>query len=293
MIDKLNKLKSDISSSLEDASLSYYYLGMNLYDEIDEHNLDNFQVALGNITIACELLLKTFVAKKIFGCLYPNLNKEYQAILYYPESVSENNILNKVIIELKSFNVKTIGINEAISFFYQLYPSKQGEYKPDLKFISEIRNIAVHVSLLDYQVYLLEKAVYITTKLFLLADEEEIVKNTGLGDSEYFKKILNSYNSDKTDKVKKSINTAKKNLSSLNNHEEPEVFKYEKGESIKEICPVCDSNAISYGYIENHADYGYDIDIFYKQSFTCNHCELSLDDDVELRLANISTYVTT
>jgi len=291
MKNKLNKLKKDISSSLEDASLNYYYHGMGLYDEIDEHNLNKFQIALGNITIACELLLKAFIARKMFGCLYPKLRKNYQAILFYPEAVPYSPVFNTLVNELKSFSVDTVGINEAISFFYQLYPDKQEEYKPHLKFISEIRNTAVHASMLDYQMYILHKVVYISTKLFLLADEEGIIKETDIGTSSYYEGIIDSYDTKKINKVETAKKEAKRKLQSIKVNKKLEPFKYEKNISIQEICPICDSKAISYGYIEGQEEY-LNVDIFCKTHFFCKVCEFTLDDEIELRLASICTLIT-
>jgi len=115
----LDRISDDIAKSLQDAALDYFNLGTRLYQDGKKHPWQGFQAVLGNLSIACELLLKAIIARKMFSCLYPNLSKEVLAMLHYPEVMPSGATPNAFIGDLRTFTEKVIDISQATSFYIQ------------------------------------------------------------------------------------------------------------------------------------------------------------------------------
>ncbi|AZR82343.1 hypothetical protein [Thiomicrospira sp. S5] len=285
----LNRISDDIAKSLQDTALDYFNLGIRLYQDGRKRPWQGFQTVLGNLSIACELLLKAIIARKMFSCLYPNLSKEALAMLHYPEAMPPGATPNVFIGDLRNFTEKVIDISQAISYFYQLYPDKKQEFKPHLSLLAPIRNIAVHAAFPEFQKYHLERVAYIACKLFQLAKDDEVFKWLFMiSNQQEIDSIIKRYDDERVTKVHKAIEQAKIKSKSLD-------FLYawnfgsNEWEMRDEKCPVCKNDAICYGYTEeDETEDGISL-WFVKDQFECDNCGLVLDDADELELAGIET----
>lgn len=285
----LNRISDDIAKSLQDAALDYFNLGIRLYQDGKKRPWQGFQAVLGNLSIACELLLKAIIARKMFSCLYPNLSKEALAMLHYPEAMPAGTTPNTFIGDLRSFTEKVIDISQATSYFYQLYPDKKQEFKPHLSLLAPIRNIAVHAAFPEFQKYHLERVAYIACKLFKLAKDDEVFKWLFMiSNQQEIDGIIKRYDDERVTKVHKAIEQAKTKSKSLD-------FLYawnfgsNEWEMRDEKCPVCKNDAICCGYTEeDETEDGISL-WFVKDQFECDNCGLVLDDSDELELAGIET----
>lgn len=285
----LDRISDDIAKSLQDAALSYFNLGIRLYIDGKKRPWEGFQAVLGNLSISCELLLKAIIARKMFSCLYPNLSKEALAMLHYPASMPSGATPNSFIGDLRNFSEKVIDISQATSFFYQLYPDRKQEFKPHLSLLAPVRNIAVHAAFPEFQKYHLERVAYIACKLFKLAKDDGVFKWLFLISNEKeIDVIIKRYNEERVNKVHQSIEQAKAKSKSLD-------FLYawnfgsNEWEMRDEKCPVCQNDAICYGYTEeDETEDGISL-LFIKDQFECDNCGLILDDAEELELAGIET----
>lgn len=286
-------MANQITLSLQNAAKEYFDVGISLYFERKKNSLKGFQPVLGNFAIACELLLKAFISEKIFFCLYSNLSKEAQAMILYPESMPSGTTPNKFIGDIRSFKENIIDINQAISYFYQLYPEIKQEYKPHLKLLSSIRNVAVHAAFPKFQKYHLERIAYITCKIFLHAIEKKAFKLFHISNYEDIEKIVSSYDDERVKKVHKAIEQANKKSKSIDFLLSSVLIENEMEMNV-EICPVCENDAVCYGYTEEEYEEGSEDEEglslwFFKDQFECESCGLMLDDSSELELAGINT----
>lgn len=285
----IDKTALEVARALEDASTAYFTIGIDLYLDRKKSTWKSFQPVIGNLSIACELLLKVFVARKIFSCLYPNLKKDRQAILNYSESMPSSTAINWFIGDLRDFTENTIDIKQAISYFYQLYPEQKQEFKPHLDLLSVVRNISVHAAIPDVQKYHMERIAYITCKLFMHAEAEKYQRVSGFN-VETLNAIIEGYDKFRVKKVHSAIEDAKRKLKSLKGSQKENHLYDDDWNYLNEICPVCKSESYCYGYTEEDETHKKFFLGFWKESFECDFCELSLEDEEELSLAGIQTY---
>lgn len=294
----LDATADDIAKSLQGAALEYFNLGIRLYEKTRKGRFAGLQVVLGNLSISCELLLKAIVARKIFSCLYSNLSKEALAMLNYPLSMPKGTTPNSFIGDLRNFTERVIDIQQATSYFYQLYPKNKQEFKPHLSLLAPIRNTAVHAAVPGFQKYHLERIAYIACKLFKLAKDEGMFdREISTFQESQIDNIIMQYNEERINKVHKAIEAARLKSKSLNSIPSS-IGNFDKWEMRVERCPACQNEAFCYGYVEAFResefgvqhDSGYDnvaVLFFYKERFKCENCELTLDDVEELNLAKI------
>ena len=283
----IDQIADDIAESLKDASIGYFDIGIQLYEEGRKQPWKGFQPILGNLAISCELILKAIIAKKMFSCLYPNLSKDALAMLNHPSAMPSGTTPNAFIGDLRNFTEKAIDISQATSYFYQLYPDKKQEFKSHLSLLAPIRNISVHGAFPEFQKYHLERVAFIACKLFKLAKEENTFKwlyvatNDSLIDG-----IIKRYSEERVNKVHKAIEQAKKKSKSID-FLYAWTFGSNEWDMRDEKCPVCKNDAVCYGYTEEDS-YDQTVTLFFvKDQFECDNCGLTLDDSAELELAGI------
>lgn len=284
----LDREAMEIEESLRDNSLSYFEVGLNLYIENNRYPGKSFQPIIGNFSIAVELLLKAIVANKMFSFLYPSLSKEAQVILQYPESLPTGTLPNLFINDLRTFSIKSIDINQAISFFYQLFPDKKQEYKSHLSLISSIRNVAVHGAFPSFQKYFLERTAYISCKLFLMLKDDDLFTYFQLNNNSVIQKIIDDYDDRRNNKVHSAIKQAKTQTKKLD-FLYSIISGFDDWNSRTEDCPVCKNEATVYGYSEEVIEDNFSSLFFYKDYFECHECGLILDDSLELEMAGIES----
>jgi hypothetical protein len=289
LLEYIKDIKRDIIKSLKDTSIAYYTTGMDLFHKIRTNDYGEYQPAVGNLCIAIELLLKAIVAQKAFRYLYSNIPVEVQLMLTNPESLDSSFKPRKFSNELKSFqNYNTIELAQAISFFYNFFPSKKQEYKPYLTLISSIRNISVHAALPRFQRYDLERVAYISTIIFDFAVNEKVFSYFYSLISEKNNTFLKNYDCNRIERVQKAIDLAR-NKSKEIEHLGTMILSSNEWEYMVISCPVCGSDAFINGYTDEYAN-GEDEPglMFYADSFQCEDCGLELIDSQELRLAGIN-----
>ncbi len=284
----LERTRNDIADALGNSAKEYFDLGMKLYEDRRKYPYRGFQAILGNLAISVELLLKCVVARKIFPLLYEGLSREAQAILTNPESMPDGTLPNAFLGDLRSFTQKAIDLNQAISYFYLLFPKQKHEYSPHLKLLSSIRNVSVHGAVPSFQLYHLERVAYIACKLFLLAKEEKIIRWYFMSNEAAARKVVSKFDEERIHKVHRAIEDAKKKSKSID-HLWSISLSNDEWEFRSETCPVCQNDASVYGYTEEDTHEEESTLWFYKEQFECDSCGLVLDDAEELELAGIET----
>lgn len=292
-VDEVEKLKSTISWQLQTSAFSYYKIGMDAFHQ-SKDDWSTFQPAIGILSISIELILKAMICKKSIGMLYSNLTEEAKMLLCYPDAFTGEHDLQRCLMDIKSSRYKSIELSKAISLSYNIFPSLKQNYRFFLKFLSEIRNNSVHLTVPNFQRYQLERIAYYTTKLFITIDKLNLFNSYHFfHPSEKTKVFLDSYKESKIRKVEQSISSAKEKIKKGDIGEQgcdegvfPEKWQIMCGE-----CPVCGLTAKFFGDTS---------DILYKnflppdlifscESFECEACGLILDDLEEIKLAGLET----
>ncbi len=284
----LDHLTQEIVESLQKASEEYFKIGFATYEEVRQYSFIEFQPAVGNLSIAIELLLKSIVAKKSFKFLYTNLPLEAQIILAYPDSMPRGTNFNSYMIDIKCYNYKTIELDQAITLFYTFYPELKQDFKPHLSVISAVRNVSVHASIPSFQRYQLDRVAYIAAKLYQFAKSSHLLYKYSFKHIENIDKIIQQFDSDRSNRVHEAIEAARKGSKSIE-HLWSFVLSSDEWESKELTCPICGNEGLAFGYTEEDSDDERQNLTFYLDSFECDSCGLKLNDPEELRLAGIDS----
>ncbi|CAK8710921.1 hypothetical protein GKODMF_02370 [Candidatus Electrothrix gigas] len=292
-IDEVEKLKNTISSQLQTSALSYYKIGMDAFHQ-SKDDWPTFQPAIGTLSISVELTLKAIICKKSIGMLYSNLTEEAKMLLCYPEIFTGEHILQRCLVDIKSSRYKSIEFNKAIALCYIIFPSLKQNYKAFLKFLSEIRNNSVHLTVPNFQRYQLERIAYYTTKLFITIDTLSLFDSYNLfHTSEKTKIFLDSYKESKIKKVERSIASAKEKIKKGDISEQgcDEAVFSGNWQVMCGECPVCGLTATFFGDTDEilYKNFLPPELIFSCESFECGVCGLTLDDIEEIKLAGLET----
>ena len=166
MSNYVESLRDEIAAQLESAAVSYLKTGLAVFHQSDKTSWQNYQPAVGNLSTAVELLLKTMIGRKTFRYLYTDLPLEAQVYLSYPETLPDASAFRRFAIDLKSFKYKTPELDQCISVFYALFPDHRAEFRPYLGLLAQARNRSIHASLPTFQKYDLYRVTYLALKLF-------------------------------------------------------------------------------------------------------------------------------
>lgn len=281
-------MEKEIKNRLADSAKSYLTLGLESFHKIRSVN-ENFQIALGNLTISIELLLKTIIADKCFPFLFTNLPVELKLKLTYPD-IEKINPINKITLkDLESFSYNTLQLDNCISIFYVLYPDKKQEFKPYFRFLSNIRNVVIHGAIPQYQKYELEKIAYFSINLIKFLQTDKLSPFRFFKFTKQDNKFYSDYNAIRINRVEKVIKEAKEKLSKTSTS--LFLFGPDGWEVFTTSCPICQSDAILSGYSDLLVEQDIEGETvflqFYAVSYKCDECGLELLDSEELRLAGI------
>ncbi len=298
MKDKpLGRVQKQLANALERAALGYLDLGAkNFFAERKQSSYAGNQATIGNLAIAVELVLKSYIARKNLLLLFKSLPIEIRVLITNPESLPESFNWRAFEIELKSASYPTIGLDECISFFYLFFPEQKQALKTHLKYLSKSRNASVHsISPAFQQEYEVNRVAYAALSVSaVLKDDLIFVGNFDkrFPDSVSF---LQEFQEKLIEKVHKAIATAKEKAKRLPaKGQATRQVSIEYWEQEVTECPVCGNLAILNGTTEKLTWISRgDEEInepglwFEPESFICSECGLSLDGYDEMKLAGI------
>lgn len=283
-----------ISNRLAYSSLSYLRNGLTTFHSRDIGIL-LLQSTAGNIAVAIELMLKTLISQKRIDFLFTDAPDELKDALKHKRPLNE-----KYDVELKSFQYKTIMLDQCISIFYSLYPGHKKTFKPYLKLVAYVRNTALHSFLPEFQKYELEIIAYTAIKLYKFLSKRHIFSRLQFHDFFWFSKLYLSkedeqfykeYDEALINKVKDKVINAKNKAKTSSR---VTLKKEINWNFIITPCTICESDGKVYGKTEVE-DYGdpfededYDFELFFKgESFECTCCGLKLENEKEISLTNL------
>ncbi|MCF6299813.1 MAG: hypothetical protein L3J52_01615 [Proteobacteria bacterium] len=220
--------------------------------------------------------------------LYSNLPDEAQLLLCYPEVLSKQHNSKSYFSDMKGFVFKTHELDKCISLFYHFSPELKKEYKQFFSSLSSIRNVSVHASVPDFQKYELDRLAYFSSRLFQLIAESKLFKYFHFKIDDKTEGFIKYYEDEKIKKVKSALDAARDVIKKGKLSE----IDYYSGDwdTMQATCPVCGNTfAAYYGETEESRDSDGIILEFECESFTCESCDLELEDYEELVLANMET----
>ncbi len=300
MKDKpLDEIQKQFSNDLERAALGYLNLGItNFFAEQKQSTHAGNQATIGNLTVAVELMLKSFIARKNLLLVFKSLPTEVRVLITNPESVPDSFNGRSFEIELKSASYPTIELDECIALFYLFFPEQKQALQSHLKYLSKIRNASVHsISPIFQKEYEVNRAAYAALKVSAALKADLIF--IGNADKRFPESVsfLQEFQERLVEKVHKAVESAKEKARRLPaKGQKARQVNIKYWEQAVTRCPVCGNLAILNGSTEKITlmtrREGEEISEpglwFEPENFNCTECGLLLDDYDEMKLAGVN-----
>ncbi len=287
----MKNVQNEIVRDLARAAAGYGQAGLAIVHKTTGHS-NIPQVAIGNLSIAIELLLKAFIAKQSLLLFFKNLPLELRCVLAAPEAMPRSFHSVPFEVELKASTFKSLELDEAIATFGVFSPEFKKQFGSHLRFLSNHRNICVHAVHPDYREYEVDRTTFLFLSLveFLRQKDTELASWIFLDNEEKNMEFLKRFDEERLNRVHQKIEAAKQKAKQV---EKVMLYDPEEWDSYPVECPVCSSCAILWG--ETTAEPDYDRDYvpcgvclyFIGETFECEHCGLSLDDYDEMKIAGV------
>jgi hypothetical protein len=192
------------------SAVQYLKAGLDLFHKQRQSHYTQPQIALGNLAIAVELMLKTLIAKNNLGLIFKNLPLELKVVLSCPQNIPESFNWRRYDIDLRSYEFKTIDLNECISCFYIFFPDLRQTLQPHLKFLSSVRNMSLHSAFPSFQQYELDRVAFLALQIFKILSDNKVLELFSYLPSDKDSKFLDDFRAERIERVKKAIENAKK-----------------------------------------------------------------------------------
>lgn len=283
----LERIRERFQKELSKNSVDYLKSGLLLFHNRSQYGI---QVIIGNLSIAIELMLKAVIAKQNPYLLFKGLPIELKVLFTCPEIKTRASSWRRFDIDLRSSAFDTIGLDECISVFHIMHPEHKHLLQPYFKLLSSCRNVSLHGTMPSFQIYDLERSVYLALNLHNILRELDVFGIYRYYPTKEDKSFLESFDLERVERVRKRIEEAKRKSKDLK-HESSSLL-VEGWEVYTTSCPICESDGLLGGYtdpwIEATEDHVEDSGLmFYAESFKCEKCGLTLDDPKELALAGM------
>ena len=291
----MRQIQKEIVKNLVWSSAGYGRTGLALFRDKPGF-YRNSQVAIGNLAIAIELLLKGYIGKKHFLILLKEVPLELKCALVAPEALPASFKKAPHEIELRSSRYKSIGFNDVISAFGVFCLELKQRLNAHFKFLIRCRDVSLHAALPEFHEYELERTVflYLTLINHIKKEEPDLLKHVRVGDLKENEKFLKQFDEERLNRVHVAIEKAKEKAKRIESKSSVPVDSWEV---YPVRCPVCQSD----GLLSGETELGMEPDeyekapipilTFFGDSFECEDCGLMLNDYDELEIAGIDTAV--
>jgi hypothetical protein len=283
----LRQLKFEIETNLATSAKAYYRIGIAEYLNAESRMWETYQAAVGNLAIAIELMLKAFVARNCFRKLYVGLPDELDIFLSHTETPPPSVSLRPFEDALRSFEQKTIDLNQAIAIYEIYFPEKKIELHSYFNFLATTRNVSVHGALPDFQRYDLTRVSYLAIGLIKHLEEQKILTepvDLALKTDD----ILKGFDRERVERVTKKIKQAKQVARRLTGKRNAIFTNPNNFEELVVPCPICSTEIITSGYTEDRIESEDDAFLtYFLNGFHCTECGLEIDDPRDLRSAGL------
>lgn len=268
----------------------YLKIGLEIFHKSHNEIETNIQPALGNLSIAIELMLKAFIARGNPVLIFRGLPDKVKILFTAPDQIQKGFNWRNFDIDIRSFSYDTIELNECVGLFYSFFPNQRQTLQPFFKLLSQCRNQCVHSVIPSFQRYDLERTAYLALTIL------DVLKGTdgfgiwGYDSTEKDREFLKDFQHERSERVRKKIEEARKRSKTLSTQR---ISVTATGwDSLVVDCLICGSNGILIGDTKVASEKGGDeIAISYleflAESFKCEGCCLLLEDSEELKLGGM------
>lgn len=291
----MKTIQKEITEQLISAASGYARAGLSLM--LGQPKLGiNSQAAIGNLSIATELLMKSFIAKQHLVLLFKDIPSEQLFVLLAYKSLPDTYPTARCRMELKSSNLNYIDFEKSVKIVCDFLPDLKKQHGAHLKHLRTLRNNCVHSIHPEFYEYEVQRTAYIFLSLlqYIKSFDEELVNQSDWGNEERNKKCLNSFDADRVKRVHEKIEKAKITATDVS---EKKVLESYDWDWCPAACPVCRSDGRLHGETEPVGEYDElfgEISItlnFAPYYFQCDICGLELEDYDEMEIGGLDVSI--
>lgn len=286
----LVQLIRSFTFDLSRASLGFLTTGLKEFHDRSYFPHRHHQVALGNLCIGIELLIKAYVATGNLSLIFVDLPVELKTHLVSKGGTKPNVDTKPLEIEFRAGRYKTIEFEPALKLFYAFKPDLKPELDSHTKFLRQFRNRCLHSFIRDSEQFAMDRVAYVALRLL-----ENIHSCPQLGLGRWVPTaedtlFLGEYEENRVARVEKALADARQQAKTAT-PKEP-AFTSLDWDTYIASCPACNHQALLGGFTRSGSglagDEAPDPDlIFVATALYCETCGLRLEDVEELRLAGI------
>ena len=271
------------------SALQYLETGFDLFHRHLHSESFSHQAALGNLAVALELMLKTFIAEKNLGAVFKDIPPSVRVLLSCPERIPAFFTWGRYDLHLRSSTFQTLNLEECISCFYLFFPHLRQLLQPHLEFLSDWRSTSLHTVLPSFSGYDFERSGYAVLQTVMALVEDTTYSYFNYTVTERDKQFLNAFAAKRVERVSIALGKAH---SAFQDGEPGRKEIIPAGWNIyMASCPVCSEKALIEGYTElsrgEDEEGPYPVLDFFAVSGSCVTCGLVLNDMEELKLAGM------
>lgn len=271
---ELNRLFSNAGISYLSSALSKGYI--SYYDK----SLSG-QTIIGNAAIAVELLIKSWLASINLCLPFKDLPTGLLLILF----TENESRFAPFRVEILDGRYKTLELDECIALLESTFPDETRLIRSHFKKLSNMRNLAVHAFVPDYQQYQVDRSVYVALRTYMILSDANVFNYAKYRLTKDDLEFISVFDENWIVRVEKALNEAKKAAKSI----PIPVTATIAGDDVWAVdCPICGSSAVAHGQCSSLPDS--DVIECFAESFDCSQCHLKLEDGQEMELAGIELY---
>jgi hypothetical protein len=192
---------------------------------------------------------------------------------------------------LRSFELKTIELDQAIGLYYIYFPEQKTVLRSYFTFLAATRNTSVHAALPGFQRYDLARVSYLAVKVMRhLQDEKVLVEPRVL--QQKTDEIVKQFDHDRVERVMKRIKEAKEACKKLTQEKASIYVASSDFDQYVIKCPICGSDTVASGQSEfdtvyDNNDQPAPVLTFLPDEFHCEDCGLEIDDSRDFSLVGL------
>jgi len=284
-------LQNKFSEELGRAAHEYLEFGLNMFHQHRRSECSCSQSAIGNLILATEMLIKSFIASKNLGNIFTDIPPEIRVILSNPESIPKFFKWRTYDIDIHSEKYTTLDFDDCISCFYIYYPQQKQLIMPHISFLSRWKNASLYRTLPEFNTYEFQKIGYAVLQIVIMLNNDETFQYSWYTLTEDDKDFLKDFDEQRVDRVELTLQQARTKTSDIDANRLETVVAH-NWETFVTYCPVCGRNGLLEGYTEmatgEDEEGAFPTLDFFAVTFNCEECRLKLNDIEELKLARMS-----
>lgn len=269
----------------------YLEVALDLFHKFHDSEGTGKESAVGNLSTAAELLLKTYLCHKNFGLIFKDIPVDRKTLLLCPEEIPDFFEWRTFDFGFSNENNNTISLPECISCYYVFFPHMKQLLMPHLNRMVHWSHASKHSILPRFEGHGFDGFGFAALHMYMSLIEDQTFQYTWYDLSDRDRKFLKSFELMREERVNTALEEAGMKAGSIDFDEE--LILPTGWDAYQAVCPACKSMGTLKGFTElaitDEGEGRIATLDFFAVSFKCHICGLVLNDVEELKLAKMST----